>query len=114
MSFSEIELKRIEKLVRGLCERRSPAYLKDKVQLDYAVKNHEILIYEVRPRWDEPSEWVESSIAKLRYVRASNEWRLYWQRANLKWWLYEPHSSSKNLSSMLDEIDSDPNGCFFG
>jgi hypothetical protein len=114
MAFSEKELKRIEQAVGALCQRRSPAQLKDKLRLSYSVKNHEVLIYESRPDWHNPSEWIESSIAKLRYVRASDEWRLYWKRASGKWWLYEPHSPSKSLSSMIKEIDIDSDGCFFG
>jgi hypothetical protein len=114
MSFSAKELKRIEEVVGELCERRSPAHLKDKLRLSYSVKNHEVLLQEARPDWHNPSEWIESDIAKLRYVRAANEWRLYWKRASGKWWLYEPYSSSKSLASMVKEIDSDSDGCFFG
>jgi len=73
-----------------------------------------VLVHEARPDWHNPSEWIESDIAKLRYVRAADEWRLYWKRASGKWWLYEPHSLSKSLSSMVKEIDIDSDGCFFG
>jgi hypothetical protein len=114
MPLSEIELKRIEKVVGGLCRQRCPAHLKDEVRLSYSVKNHEVLITESRPDWHDPSEWIESNIAKLRYVRAANEWRLYWKRASGKWWLYEPHTPSTTLSSMIQEIDIDSDGCFFG
>jgi len=114
MSFSEMELKRIERVVGELCQRRSPPHLKDNLRLSYSVKNHEVLIQESRPDWHNPSEWIESDIAKLRYVRASAEWRLYWKRASGKWWQYEPHSASNSLSSMVKEIDIDSHGCFFG
>jgi hypothetical protein len=114
MSFSEKELKQIEKVVGGLCQRRAPASLKDKLRLGYAVKNHEVEIYEARPGWGKHPEWLESSIAKLRYVRSANEWRLYWKRASGKWWLYDPYSRSKTLASMVAEIDLDSDGCFFG
>ena len=114
MGFSERELKRIEVVVGELCQRRAPAHLQEKLRLYYSVKNYEVLIYEVRPGWHDPTEWIESSIAKLRYVRSVNEWRLYWRRANGKWWLYEPYSRSKTLASMVKEIDIDSDGCFFG
>jgi hypothetical protein len=114
MAFSEIELKRIEREVGGLCKRRAPAHLQDKIRLRYAVTNQDVLIQELRPDWNDPSEWIELDIAKLRYVRTADEWRLYWKRASGKWWLYEPYSSSKTLSSMVNEIDIDSDGCFFG
>ena len=114
MPFSETELKRIEQVVGDLCHRRSPAHLRDEIRLSYSVKNHEVLVQEARPDWHNPSQWIQCDIAKLRYVRTSDEWRLYWKRASGKWWLYEPHSPSGSLSAMVKEIDIDSDGCFFG
>ncbi len=114
MAFSEIELKRIDKEVGGICKKRSPAHIKDKLSLEYRVKVHEVLIYERRPQWDNPKNWIESPDAKLKYVRTSNVWQLFWQRANGKWVSYEPLPFSKDLKSLVEEIDSDPHGCFFG
>ena len=114
MAFSEKELKRIDQVVGELCRRRSPAHLKDELRLSYSVKSHEVLVQEARRDWHDPSEWVTLDIAKLRYVRTSDEWRLYWKRASGQWWLYEPHTRSKSLASMVKEIDIDSDGCFFG
>ena len=41
MAFSEIELKRIEQEVGGLCKRRSPTHLKDELSLEYRIKGHD-------------------------------------------------------------------------
>ena len=114
MAFSEKELARIEKVVGGLCSRRVPDHAKDKIRLDYSIEGHNVLIYESRPGWSNPSEWIESEFAKLKYVRARDEWRLYWMHASGKWWLYEPYSNSKTLASMVKELDFDSHGCFFG
>ena len=114
MAFSDQQLKRIERQVGALCERRAPAHVRDEFRLRYDVNNHHVFIREARPGWRNPSEWIESDVAKLRYVAAINEWRLYWKRASGKWWLYEPYSRSKTLAAMVDEIDVDSYGCFFG
>ncbi|MHB9052726.1 MAG: DUF3024 domain-containing protein [Thermoleophilia bacterium] len=37
---------------------------------------------------------MEIPVAKLKYVRTKNEWRLFWQRRDLKWHAYELLSSS--------------------
>jgi hypothetical protein len=37
MAFSEMELKQIEREVGGLCERRVPAHVQDKIRLRYVV-----------------------------------------------------------------------------
>ena len=114
MVFSDLELKRIEQAVGGLCRRRSPAHLKDKLRLEYSVKGHEVVIVERRPKWDNSKEWVESPVAKLKFIRSANKWRFYWQRADLKWHEYPGRSSSDRINDLVREIDADPLACFFG
>ena len=53
-------------------------------------------------------------MAKIRYVRTSNIWQLLWQRANGKWVSHEPSPRSNNLKSIIEEIEADQYGCFFG
>jgi hypothetical protein len=114
MAFSQIELKRIERTVGELCHRRSPAHLRDRLRLEYAVKGHEVVIYENRPRWNNPRERMESPVAKLKFVSSANKWRLYWQRADLKWHEYPGSSTSEDIADLVREIDADPLACFFG
>ena len=84
MPFSQIELKQIERTVGEFCRRRSPVHLKDKLRLEYVVKGHDVVVCERLPRWNNPQEWMESPVAKLKFIRSANKWRLYWQRADLK------------------------------
>jgi hypothetical protein len=114
MAFSELELKRIDKEVGGLCAARSPEHLRDEIRLEYRVQGHSIVIYEVRPRWRAPGEVMEEFCAKIRYVRTRNVCQLYWQRADLKWHLYEPLPEAGRLEPLVKHIDEDPHGCFFG
>jgi hypothetical protein len=114
MAFSQQQLKQIERHVGGLCERRAPAHVRDQFQLRYDINGHNIIIRESRPGWLGSSERIESDVAKLRYIAATNEWRLYWQRASGKWWLYESQSRSRTLPAMVNEIEADSYGCFFG
>jgi len=114
MPFSELELKPIEEAVGELCRKRSLPQLKDKLQLGYSVKGHEIIIFERRPKWDHLKEWIESPVAKLKFIRSANKWRLYWQRADLKWHEYPGPSSSDRIGDLVQEIDADTLACFFG
>ena len=114
MFFSELELKRIDRTVGDLCRRRSPAEHREHVRIEYRVSGREVLIYETRPAFREPSQWIEHGIAKLRFVRTAGEWRLLWQRASLKWQSYEPLASSRDVAVLVAEIDRDPYACFFG
>lgn len=114
MPFSELDLKRIEQTVGVFCGKRSPVHLKDKLCLTYTVKNHEVVIIERRPRWDNQTEWTELPVAKLKFIRTAAKWRLYWMRADMKWHEYPGLSSSNRLSDLVQEIDTDPLACFFG
>ena len=114
MAFSELELKQIEQTVGEFCRKQSPAHLKDKLRLEYSVKGHEIVIVERRPGWDNPAEWMESPVAKLKFIRSANKWRLYWQRADIKWHEYPGLSSSERINDLVQAIDADPLACFFG
>ena len=114
MSFTNLEIQLIHRLVGELCQRRSPEHVRDRVRLSYTIGNNFVVISEERARENEASDWIVLEIAKLRYVRARNYWELYWKRASSKWWPYEPHSNSKTLEAITKEIDLDANGCFFG
>lgn len=114
MAFSDKQLMEIEREVGGLCGRRVPLHVSDECRMHYYINKHEVYIRESRPGWRNPLTWTELDVAKLRYVAASDEWRLYWKRANGKWWRYESNSRSKTLAALVKEIDGDEYGCFFG
>ena len=114
MAFSEFELKYIESTIGSLCKRRSPVHLRDKLRTVYVVKGHDVAIYEERPYWKNPKEWTSHGIAKFKYIKNQNIWKLYWMRQDLKWHLYEPFSESGTIDRLVVEVDKDPYGAFFG
>ena len=114
MAFAELDLKRIDRTVGSLCRRKSPPEHRQEVRIEYRIHGHEVLIYETRPPFHDPAHWTEHGVAKLRFVRTAGEWRLFWQRASLKWQSYEPFASSRDLGELVAEVERDPHGCFFG
>lgn len=113
MGFSEIELKQIDQAVGGMCRRRNRPEFKDELSLEYAVDGHDVVVFERRPRFRGPGV-TDLPCAKLKFVKTTGEWRLYWMRRDLKWHGYEPLPSSDRLDQLVAEIDEDPNCCFFG
>ncbi|MCJ7615760.1 MAG: DUF3024 domain-containing protein [Desulfobacterales bacterium] len=114
MAFAEIEIHKIKKLVGMLCQKRSPEHIRDKLRCEYRIQNQDVIIFEVRPRWNNPSEETWAPFAKLKFIRSKNHWRLFWQRADMKWHKYGPLDSSRSLEELVAEIDADTHGCFFG
>ena len=114
MTFSELELKRINKIIGEDLRNRVPPEHRDQLRYEFRIENHNVFLSEVRPRWNQPEEWLAVDFAKLRYIRSQRIWRLYWKRASGKWELYEPKSEDRNLAKLFDAIREDRYGCFFG
>jgi Protein of unknown function (DUF3024) len=114
MSFTEFELKYIETIFGRLCKRRSPNHLRNQLRAVYVVEEHEVTVYEERPNRNNPREWTSSGIAKFKYSRKQNVWKLYWMGQNLKWYPYGPLPESQRIDRLVTEVDKDPDGAFFG
>lgn len=96
MALTEIEIQKVKKVVGTLCSEKTPEHLKDQLRFEYEIEKQSAIIYEVRPAWNNPSEFTRMPLAKLTYVRTENIWKLYWKRASGKWVLYEPKESFKD------------------
>ena len=114
MGFSEFELKYIETLVGKLCKQRSPSHLRDQLRAVYVVEEHDVIVYVERPDGSNPREWTSCGVAKFKYNREQNVWKLYWMRQNLKWHPYRPLPESTRIDRLVIEVDKDPYGTFFG
>ncbi len=114
MAFSEVEIYRINNFVGTLCKLKAPESIRDQLRYEYTIENQDVIIYEIRPRWNKPDEQTRLPCAKLKFVRNQNVWKLYWHRADMKWHAYDPCKSSRDLAELIAEIDTDPHGCFFG
>ena len=115
MAFSEIERKRIEREVASFVEsRRPPAHIRTELDLDFRISGQSIEIFEVRPAPGQPDEKIELEIAKATYVKTKGVWKLYWQRADLKWHGYGPCPEVASVQEFLGVVGRDECGCFFG
>lgn len=114
MAFSELELKCIDKTVGALCRRITKPQHADQLHFVYHVDAHRVSIYEERPPWDGRGEWMRHGVARLRYVRKTDCWKLYWMRADLKWHVYDPDPMPRDLESLVAVVDEDKHCAFFG
>lgn len=115
MSFNPFHLREIQSnLTLWLEEKRPPVELRDEVDLQYTIKDQNIILEEIRPSFMDPSKILTVPFAKITFVNSKNEWKPYWLRASGKWELYVPDRKVSTLEEILKEISSDPYGCFFG
>jgi hypothetical protein len=115
MTFTELDIKRHEKLVGQFIEKhRPPAEMRNEVYLSFRIDGQSIVIYEIRPLFHKPGVKIESNIAKATFVKAQNCWKVYWQRADLKWHSYPPCPQVKSVEAFLKLVEQDQHGCFWG
>lgn len=115
MALSELELKRCQKAMRSYIEaNRPPPEIRSQLDLGYRISGQSVEIFEIRPDWKDPTEKMENPVAKSTFVRRSGLWRIYWQRADLKWHRYEPVPEVESLIGFLEVVEADEFCCFFG
>ena len=115
MSFTDLERKRIEKALDAFLEkRRPPVHIRPQLDLGYRITEQSVELFEIRPQWNDPSKIHEHSFAKATFVKARKIWKIFWMRANLKWYPYEPNPITASIEDFLAIVDADKHGCFFG
>lgn len=115
MAFNDIERKRTEKLVGAFVERRRPPpHIRPKLDLGFRVKGQSVEIFEIRPVWRAPEQKMEHAVARATFVRTKRVWKVFWQRADLKWNAYLPAPKVDSLEAFLALVDTDEHACFFG
>lgn len=54
------------------------------------------------------------AVAKFKYVGTQRLLRLYCQHRDCRWHAYELLPSEASFRELLDEVDADPTGIFWG
>lgn len=104
----------IEVMENFLTRRRPPEHLRQRYDLTYKLDNQQIIIFEIREKFASPGQHTESPIAKVTFVKSSNNWKVYWMRANMKWYAYEPAPVVKSLNDFIKLVEEDKYHCFWG
>ena len=115
MAFNDLERKRIEKAVAEfLTKRRPPPHIRPELDIDYRIDGQSVELLEIRPQWNDRSIIRRYPFAKATYVGTQKLWKVFWQRADLKWHGYEPAPTVNSIDEFLAIVDADPHACFFG
>jgi len=104
----------IEIMENYIAKVRPPEEIRDQLDINYRIENQSVILFEIRPAWNDKTTYLTHDFAKTTYDRKNNVWKIYWLRANLKWNLYIPSPKVEKLSDFLDIVDLDSFGCFKG
>jgi Protein of unknown function (DUF3024) len=99
-------------LVTVYCERRST----DDYRIEHSVRGSSITIAERRPPWNPAfgPEWSSMRIAQLRYDDGARRWRLLAAGSDDRWHLFEPAAPAAGVATLLEAIEQDRTGIFWG
>jgi hypothetical protein len=114
MALSDTVRHQAESLLRVFCERRVPVEVRDKINLTYEFRGNSVTLIENRPGFRDPGKWTAMSIAQFRFDPKNGKWTLYCADRNSKWHEYGDIEPTSRFEFLLEEVDKDPTGIFFG
>ena len=102
--------------VIAYCEQRVPPHALYQVRMEAVVDRHVVTLVERRAPWrpEFGPEWTRSPVARLRWSASRREWTLYWRDRNHRWHHYKYTAPTTEIARLLEEIDRDPTGIFWG
>ncbi|MBS1487441.1 MAG: DUF3024 domain-containing protein [Bacteroidetes bacterium] len=104
----------IEAMENYLMRNRPPESIRPKLDLGYKIEGQSIIVFEIRPQWNDPQVILELPFAKTTFVKTKNNWKVFWMRSNLSWCSYEPKPTVKNVKEFTKLIEEDKHHCFLG
>jgi hypothetical protein len=112
MPLPELDVAR----VRRWCAARVPEHARHQVRVECEPAPRHLTIVERRAPWREDlgPEWTSVPVARLRYTAGDKSWTLYWRDRLLRFHLYDQLPPSHSVNDLLDELDRDPTGIFWG
>ncbi|MCY7341091.1 MAG: DUF3024 domain-containing protein [Pseudonocardia sp.] len=110
--------------VRAWCTDRVPAHARKQVLVECEVTDRHVTIVERRLPYqaDRPdsnatvpaSEWTRLPIARLRYVRTRAEWTVYWRDRHQRFHRHIHIPPTVAVTDLLEVLDRNPGGIFWG
>lgn len=86
----------------------------DSLQTLEVIEALENFISKIRPQWNKPEIIHQYPVAKTSFVKAKNHWKVFYRRADLKWYSYTPKPVVKTIKEFTKLVEEDKHHCFWG
>jgi len=114
MALPELLKKRVDITLGKYCKDKVPSHVQDKVQIIYEYYGDTAILIETRvPRDGSDRPWTKCKVAKFKFDRTNKNWILYYFDRNSKAHEF-PCEHSTNFSNLLDVVEEDATGIFWG
>ena len=114
MALSELQRASIARQLDRYCAPDPRPEVRSQLRLGYEFGPSDVVLFEERPDFRNPAEWLRHDIAKFRWVARRKQWELFCQFRDLKWRGYEPHPTAATFEELLAEVEADPTCIFWG
>lgn len=104
----------VEKRLSAYCAKKVPPRFSDKLKIGFRFRGNNVTLFESRPFYADPQQWVEIVVAQFRFDESTSLWTLYWPDRNSRWNYYVDLDPSRKFEKLLKEVDDDPTGIFWG
>ncbi len=104
----------IEALENFLDKKRPPKILRAQLDIGYDIQGQSVIIFEIRPKWDDKSKILQLPVAKTTYVLKTDVWKVFWRKSDQKWHSYKAHPMVKTIQEFVKLVEKDEHYCFFG
>jgi len=114
LSLPELLKKSVEHRLARYCEAKIPNRVKDKIKLTVGLRGNNVTLFENRPHYLDPETWTKSKVAQFRFDPAKKVWSLFCCDRNGRWHLYSRAAPASSLEPLIQALDEDVTGIFWG
>ncbi len=114
MPLPELIKSQVENVLASYCAAKMSPDMYDHIRLGFKFRGNSVTLFQERQTFWEPKTWVSIVAAQFRYDRESKEWTLYCANRNSRWHLYDLVEPTTNFNALLETVDEDPIGAFWG
>lgn len=114
MPLPEFTRKLIETKLDEYCAGKIPAHARDQVRLSYKITGSKVILIESRPFYFDPNTWTETPLGQFRFDAETKKWGLYYMDRHSRWQLYDLVEESADFEKLLEALDEDRTGIFWG
>ena len=116
MAIDALQTVEMIQLLENFVDRLRPddEEVRKKLDFGYKIENQSVYLEEIMPDWQNPELIRHYPFAKVTYIKTSNQWKIFWKRADGKWYSYKPVPYARSLEVFLEVVEKDEFHCFFG
>ena len=114
MALPEFTKQLVESRLSSYCEERVPLHVRDQVRLAFKIRGNSVTLFEQRPNFQDKSQWIDLPVAQFRYNPGNTKWTLYCCDRNSKWHEFLPFPPNKDFVKLVNEVEKDSTGIFWG